>query len=528
MMRYTRFRRVNLSIPILFTAFLGVLLILFMTSRYGAAVSPDSSSYVSVAENLAKGQWYKEFDGAHHRGLPPLFSAILSLFSLAGVHPLVGARFFNSAAFGVIVAIGGFWMSKQVKTPGLVVLGTLVFLSGPPLVDVSRWVWSEPGFIILCCIFVFSLSAFLREPSWHRLALIALLSGLACLQRYAGLGVVLCGAMAILLVALSRRPLAMIAYGCLYCLIAVTPVSAWLTYDYLVTGMPWGEGIPSPRTLGVNVECVVDVITSWFIPYAIPIWVKLPFTAGIILSPLLLTRISWTRATFGILVREHALTLATILFVVCYTSFVVVSSTKYAINRPDNRYLAPIFVPVMVLAFQGLDAVAFRLKRYKAYPVVTAVVVLASMVWLLYPYGRLGDLVRTCITEGAGGYQTKVFVESNLIDYLKRHPLRGDLYSNGPDVIYLLTGIPALGSPVQPRELMKIRDAVGTAGTRKSYTSLERFRGSVSSAPNAYLVWFKHLEWRKYLYGLDELSKTVHLRLVQEAPDGAIYQIINK
>jgi len=61
--------------------------------RYGPGLPPDSASYISSARNLLLGKGYFIFNGQPMTVAPPLFSTILAIIGLAGVDPLIGARF---------------------------------------------------------------------------------------------------------------------------------------------------------------------------------------------------------------------------------------------------------------------------------------------------------------------------------------------------------------------------------------------------------------------------------------------------
>ncbi len=82
---------------------IGIILILFRTSLYGAGMTGDSATYISITRNLLSGKGYISFNNSLTPDFPPLFPLILAFIGLSGIDPYDGVRLFNAVVFGLII-----------------------------------------------------------------------------------------------------------------------------------------------------------------------------------------------------------------------------------------------------------------------------------------------------------------------------------------------------------------------------------------------------------------------------------------
>jgi hypothetical protein len=94
---------------------------------------------------------------------------------------------------------------------------------------------------------------------------------------------------------------------------------------------------------------------------------------------------------------------------------------------------------------------------------------------------------------------------SPLLNWVKMHPLDGQIFSNEPHPLVLLAGVNAEITPA-----------------RRS--GIEDFKKQLSSNKKNYLVWY-YRHWRSHLYNFEELNSMIKLKLVAKLPDGAVYEI---
>ena len=109
---------------------LAALLTLLRGSAYGAGFRQDSSSYLSVAQNLLAGNGFTTWNGDVYYGCP-LFPAVLAFTGLFGLDAVEAAGYVNTAAFGLTVFVTVMWLHSRVHSRFLAVWAgcACVFLS---------------------------------------------------------------------------------------------------------------------------------------------------------------------------------------------------------------------------------------------------------------------------------------------------------------------------------------------------------------------------------------------------------------
>ena len=142
----------------------GFFLILYSISKYGPASTHDSVAYMYAAESLTKGNGFKYFGyDTPFVQWPPLFPIILSGISLLGSDLIMASGYFNAIIFTLII-FSGYWLMKVQKLYNTIA-GTITILVSIPLSYVSKYIWSEPLFILLTLLFMISLDNYIYKSS---------------------------------------------------------------------------------------------------------------------------------------------------------------------------------------------------------------------------------------------------------------------------------------------------------------------------------------------------------------------------
>jgi len=491
------------QVALVILGLIGVALVLLSTSLYGVGISPDSTSYISAARSLLSGSGYLRYDGGPFVQWPPLFPTLLAALGLIGIEPLDGARFVNAFIFGFIVFTSGQLFLKRIRSKVLAILGSLSILLSMPLLSVSIMAWTEPLFTLLAILFVLCLSKFLCWKTLPLLFLLAVIAALGCLQRYVGITLILTGFILIAF-SMSRVPLReRFKYAIAFGSIGVSPVSIWVIRNYMLTSTLTGSRRPSSYTLYQNIVYTLDVLTKWFLPHEMSLLIGLigvSLVVSILMAIIVFVRYNLSRrASIGLM---QAWSVGT--FVLVYTLFVIASSTIVAADRISDRLLVPIYVFVMFLVFIGIESASNWLKVPLTTNILIKLIFIGlCTIWLIYSLAKVSHNVLTWTRSGAGGYSQVIWRESTLMKWLQIHPLDGQIYSNAPDAIYILTGITARMSP-------------------NRRTGISQFWESMSLEDNNYFVWFNNNP-RNYLYGMQELISMLEFEEVAVLSDGAIY-----
>jgi 4-amino-4-deoxy-L-arabinose transferase-like glycosyltransferase len=274
------------------------------------------------------------------------------------VDPLQVAGFINAFLFASIILLtyllATMLFANDRKST---VLATLLTLLSVPLQEVSLMAWSEPLFILLALIFLISLQVFLRDGATTKLLLMTATAAVACLTRYVGVSLIMTGVIGILLL-WERPPLKKLGLAFLFGLAASLPLAVWLARNWNVSGTLLGPRSPAASTLMQNLEQSAGLLLTWLAPWLVAMIILV--TAGIVVG---LRRKEYTQG-LGISIR-HSGTLN--LFTFTYLILLEYSATRTELNAVDNRYMSPLYVPLLLTAlslFTGAaDLLRHRLSR---------------------------------------------------------------------------------------------------------------------------------------------------------------------
>jgi hypothetical protein len=501
---------------LLILSLVGVLLVVICTSRYGAGVTPDSVAYISTARNLLSGEGYAIHDGRPFVNWPPLFPTLLAWIGLGGFDPLDSVCYVNAISFGLTILVTGLWLLNNVRSPPLVLVGSVAILLSRPLIYVSAFAWTEPLFVLLMLLSIFVMQQFLQSGKLLSLLLSAIFAALASLTRYIGVTVILTGLVALLLFNRNISTKTRLFRATLFALISTLPLTAWVVRNYAVASTLIGEHGPSPYTLMQELYFTLNTVAKWFLPPIIPailriLLVILLFVSGTAIFQVLLR---WNQDSWSSTNSLRIMPL--VYFILLYTSGLIASATRIAFDPINHRLLAPIYVPFMLLILFTIDNIAQSFSRmHFLKQALTVFLPIGLGLWLVYPFLYSGNLVINSIRNGAGGYSSKAWMNSELISYLRQHPLHGSIYSNASHAIYILTGMSARPSPSKhSRDNSLIRPV----------DDFQQLKKSVASGNDAYVVWFENEPLLSF-YNIQELRSVFDLESVVKTSDGAIYLI---
>jgi hypothetical protein len=449
---------------------------------------------------------------------PPLYSALLALVAVIfHTDPLLVASGLNAILFGLIVYLGGVLTFRHLpSSPVLALIGAVSILIATPLFSISVMAWSEPLFILFALLSLIFAESYLSTQTTTWLLLLSSSVALASLTRYIGLALILWGVLLILLFC-RARPRTRTAHVLLFVLVSTVPLGLWLMRNHAVSGTLLGLRTSSVHALPENLSLTVKVMARW---YRVP-GVFLDGTPPMILAAALVCLL----AVFGLRARSsHAGTGRPrnlgplVLLPACYIGFLIIASTTATLDAIDDRLLAPAYVPLTVVAFVMMQAMAEPSRKKLAGGRVKPLLLVALVVWVVYPLRTVLPEARRLVEHGQG-YSGSQWIENKTIRYLLEHrTLQSEctFYTNGPEVAYIHAGLVTKISPVTTS-----RSALQVAN------DIARLRGSWPGEPRACLVWFDGIE-RQALLTIDELRDIADLDPIAECDDGTIYAVTRK
>jgi len=482
----------------------GVLVVLLATSKYGVGLSPDSANYLASSRNLLSGGGLVCADGTQMVSWPPLFPVILSLLGRLGVEPWDGARFVNAFAFGLTVYMSGLLFRKVLVSRMLVLAAIAAVLLSPALVSVSVMAWTELLFALLLVLYLGRLYAFISGGRTSTFALLCLVTVLAGFQRYMGASLILSGALAMLIVMSRVSAKRRAVYALVYGLVCGVPILLWLARNYRLTNTFTGSRPSALTAVWPAVSGVFAEVAGWLAPHAPRVhaaWVAPVAGAVLCVGCGYLVR----RASTSTDKTRSGMLHVAVLVAAVYIAAVLAVVSRDAVSQLP-RFIAPLFPLAVMLAMEAAEYLARRLAAHLRRGLLADRALLFLYAgWLAYAAFQTIVLTRDWTRDGAGGYNTRAWRESETVRWLRDHPPPGDVISNGPDALRVLAGTNARMTP------------------RFESTSGQPLPPHVPTP--VYLVWF-HRIGRPYLYRPDELAQHYGLVLVQGLTDGDVFYVV--
>src|SRR5512139_725578 len=184
--------RPAMFIALVLISVIGFLLVLQATPN-GLGLSDDSIAYIAGARSMVTGNGYREAWLASNGPVthfPPAFPALLTFFGYLGIDPLHAVRYVNAFLFGASAFMLGIlaWRMTPSLTAGLVLAGLFV-LSGD-LLQVYAAAMSEPLFIFLSLLAIWTFDLYYERNNHWWLGACATFVGIAYLTRYSGLALI--------------------------------------------------------------------------------------------------------------------------------------------------------------------------------------------------------------------------------------------------------------------------------------------------------------------------------------------------
>jgi hypothetical protein len=484
---------------------IGVAIVLLCTSSYGVGTTPDSANYLSAARSLLAGKGYLHSDGTAYTQWTPLFPTLLAALGLLRIEPLLGGRILNALAFGCIILISG-RLFARCTTRVLALMGTLSVLISVPLLYVSVMLWSEPVFVVLTLLFVWTIADFLRSGRRSPLILASLFTALACLERYAGVAVILAGSI-LILAGMSgssawRRLKCLVGFG----FVSGAPLAVWVIRNRLLAGRTAGGHhlhLADIAVIGQAFLTGTDVIATWLFPPSFSLSGRL-IGVGILVALLaVVAGLSHYRLRGRESMRTAVIRCAAVL-VLAYLGFLAFCAA--GMSWPlDGRLMSPLYCICILLVLAGLDDACKLLggSGRRAW-IGAAVSAFLCFLWLWGRFPLMCDRVAEYLKVGPIGYTAAVWRDSALMAWLRDRPLQGKIFSNVADAVYILSGEQAEITPLYNWDV-------------------SRFADRLAASDQAYIVWCDNRS-NAWLFDERELRSRYKMEEIAALPDGRVYR----
>jgi hypothetical protein len=425
---------------------LGVLLIYLFTKHGGIGLEPDSIAYLSTARNVVHGNGFMDLDGFPLIDFPLGYPAFLGLvLFITRVDLLLTGQFINMLLYFCLIYLSGGIINhistknRWVKIPFL-----LLIVFSPAMLGIYTMMLSETLFLVITLLFFIALHHYGQHKTIKGLIIVAVIAGVSCLVRYAG--VTLIGA-AGLMILLDRKLLVRKKISHL-ALLGTLGSAFWIANlfrNYLITNMMMGDRQKSYTSLYKNIENYSNVFGDFFylhsFPMAFIVLIGVSFFVFYIYSHII--HIYKTNRYY------NYWNILAVYFIV-YALFMVLSSTFSRFETLDMRLLSPLYLPCVLPFTFVITWLISKQSSWKKYGLVA----FFSLLFVIISYGQYHDncdLYDMAEHNGLPGYAEDRWKNSQLIEYITQHKERFNedtrIYSNGNEAVYLFTGLKAEALP---------------------------------------------------------------------------------
>ena len=472
------------------------------TSRHGAGLSPDSSGYFRLANDVAaNGLAFLAEDKSVTQ--PPLYPMLLALAKGATGASLAQVAAWSNALSAALVVALLLESARRcgVRPIGLAITGAIA-CGFAPFTAVWAMAWSEPAF--LCCVAGCLLALQASGQSFRLVVTAGVLAAAASMVRYAGLVLMPVGFVWLLVAGgedLRRRALRALCFVAIPALV----LCSYFFRNAWVSGAMLGPRPRSSSGVLANFARMFEALGGWFVPLGAPV---LASTAAF--AVVLAVAISWRDRVVAMSAPARGGMLMHVAFSVVYAGFIVFTSSTVAYDPIDDRLMAPLAPSALIVLAVVLGAGPWRSRA------VAAGVAALAATFAIGSMASSFSVVEANAQRGAGGFNLDQWHDSPLFARLRSEPrlLQGVVFSNVPDALHLLLGLEVRMAPARTR--YNSADGAGVDASNLFVVHPE--------LDEAMLVW-REPNMREYLFTPGQLQSMCAVQELAQCADGSIYRV---
>ena len=353
------------SIKIEFLLIVTSMVLVVISTRSGIGISWDSTDYIAVGRNLAKGIGPLDVVGLPMTIRPPGISSLICLGDWLGLVPSTTFVFLNTISAGVSTFFA-MLILKEAKIREPIAISTLAIIAfSPSLLNMYSMAWSEPTFITLVVV---ALWIAITPRSFTVHVILGMLFASMFFIRYVGPFYSFPIALVALFAQTKRSGLINSAFriGTIYS-VSLVPQYLWLQRNEAIDGTLTGARNGAGGSYLGPIKTMLGTFGSWIVGHD-----PLNGNGG--------TSLNWNDYSsimkiagcfFGLILillvlflirsrRENAevsnVALALFFVSLFYISFSVIRFVHLEIGPLDNRMMSGIYIPLVLVFGTGFDA----------------------------------------------------------------------------------------------------------------------------------------------------------------------------
>jgi hypothetical protein len=333
-------------------------LLVVVANWSGVGWSWDTSDYVAVGKNFAKGNGLLDATGIPMTVRPPGLSILIGVGDLLGLSVNLTVQILNVVC-AIVTVLGTFHLLQIAKVKKNIALIATAFVAfSPALLWQYSMIWSEPPFIALVVI---AMIVALKPVSASKFILLVVLFTALFFVRY--VGPVFAASIALSAAWFDRQKLGLIKSALMnfaILLVSLIPVWYWLQRNQEIDGTLTGARTPAGGSLLNPLKTFTATLGSWVI--ASPVeggiylsWNDYPSNTKILgilvfitLAILLISyffsrsRVENSESGSNVLLLSGSTALI-------YIAFSAYRFVHFELGPLDNRMMIPIFVPLVLV-----------------------------------------------------------------------------------------------------------------------------------------------------------------------------------
>jgi len=345
-------------------------------------------------------------------------------------------------------------------------------------------------------LFIVALYSYIRNYRVNSLLLVAVITAIAFITRYAGICLVATGLFMILFngeITRAKKIRDLFLFTGVSCSLVIIN----LVRNNIVSGNLTGVREKALRSLADNFQQVGAVFTEW-----LPFLKDHATTATIFFIIVLLSAI--VIIVYRSLQQQYFATYETIVtcFFVTYAVFVIGMATISRFEDLSSRLLIPLYIPMLLTV--GGWLISFEKKLYGIKKtIVFALLLILYADFHTHHYRLNAEAWEGIKDAGMPGYTEDSWTQSPAVAFVNKNKAlyTGPVYANANDAVYFLTGVQALPLP---------------------HKDIDKEKSAFLKQPSFYLVWFDDGD-NPDLVNIDFIKQYKKQISVQELEGGAVY-----
>jgi hypothetical protein len=517
-MKFLRTQK-KFAIYLLLLSIFGMVLVYLVTFRFGPGLSTDGSRYLATAQSLLEGRGFYDYLDAPLTQFPPLYSILIAAISfITHLDVFIAGQYLNILTFGLVIWLSGYFFYRIFpEEPLFHYFGSAMFATSLSLLIMASNILSDLLFLAFTLAFLIAATDMLEKSTVGSIVVLGVIGSLSSFQRYAGLALIMTGAVLVLYLH-RKRLMKGILFAGLFGFLSALPILLWVWFhNYVRTGILFGVRMP-PVYLG-NLQVTVEKAIHWFLPATvtnlIPVWAIL-----LVIILLLVTGnrpVDWKRWAHCLVTSYF---LPSLVFSIFYLCVLIFSISYWEVRWPFMDRIHIIILPALLaLLFLTIRELTPSYIRRLPPRTLKVISIAVFLLWLTFPLYNLQKYMVKAYSQGETSeynlYNIPVLRDSGIKEYFASNPIQPEqkIYSNYEAAAWFLTRKSITKMPYGESNVKRV----------KPEEVLKKFPDWPGKDGTGYVIWIDELSFKPYVLTPDQLAERANFQRVYWSKGGEIY-----